>query len=289
MNLPKYEDHELEFLEAMVTKFCFSGKTKLAFIQRLLEANSDLEDNDLAEVLERELLQGTRGGANPATILRDRWVAIRTKLKEKGCDFNGVAKHHWKTAKQWLREEHYPEWLKEHPILPLTCDQLWQQLWEKAMPTDKMKPVLVKSVATLDMGGSEIEDDDKPSVPLGSKIYFQLQLEKAGYLLLLEKGTSGKMWCLSPSGGFAPNPHLSAGVVNLPLLGARQSHFKLTGNPGVEEVVAVIAKDKPTLEWLSQVSDRLLELREDHLKGLLEYLNHSRDCQILRMAYRVTA
>jgi hypothetical protein len=53
MNLPKYEDHELEFLEAMATKFCFSGKTKLAFIQRLLEANSDLEDNDLAEVLER--------------------------------------------------------------------------------------------------------------------------------------------------------------------------------------------------------------------------------------------
>ncbi len=289
MNLPKYEDHELEFLKAMATKFCFSNKTKLAFIQRLLEANSDLEDNDLAEVLERELLKGTRGGGNPANILRDRWVAIRKKLEEKGCDFNGVAKHHWKKAKQCLREEHYPEWLKEHPILPLTCDQLWQQLWEKAMPTDKMKPVLVKSVATLDMGGSEIEDDDKPSVPLGSKIYFQLQLEKAAYLLLLEKGTSGKMWCLSPSGGFAPNPHLSAGVVNLPLLGARQSHFKLTGNPGVEEVVAVIAKDKPTLEWLSQVSDRLLELREDHLKGLLEYLNHSRDCQVIRMAYRVTA
>ena len=151
-----------------------------------------------------------------------------------------------------------------------------------------MKPVLIKSVATLDMGGAEIEDDDKPSVPLGSKIYFQLQLEKAGYLLLLEKGTSGKMWCLSPSGGFAPNPHLSAGVVKLPMLGARQSHFKLTGNPGVEEVVAVIAKDKPMLAWLSQ-SDRLLELREGHLKGLLEYLNHSRDCQVLRMEYRVTA
>lgn len=289
MDLPKYEDHELKFLEAMATKFCFSGKTRLAFIQRLLEANSDLEDNDLAEVLERELLQGTRGGANPATILRDRWVAIRKKLEEKGCNFNGVARQHWKTAKQWLREEHYPEWLKEHPILPLTCDQLWQQLWEKATHSDKMKPVLVPSVATLDMGGAEIADDDKPSVPVKSRIYFQVPLEKAGYLLLLEKGTSGKMYCLSPSGGYAPNPHLPAGVVNLPMLGARRRYFQLDDKPGTEEMVAVIAKDKPTLDWLSQVSKPLLPLQESHLKGLLEYLNHSRDCQVLRMAYRVTA
>jgi hypothetical protein len=54
-------------------------------------------------------------------------------------------------------------------------------------------------------------------------------------------------------------------------------------------MVAVIAKDKPTLDWLPQVSEPLLPLQESHLKGLLEYLKHSRDCQVLRMAYRVTA
>jgi hypothetical protein len=288
MTLPSYQEQEKEFLEAMATRFEFSGKNRIIFVQRFSEKNAESDNKHLAYEWERELLEGTREG-DAYRIFRQQLGAICDKLEAEGCKYEGVTKGKWKKAKRWLQEDLYQEWIKQRHLITLTCDQLWQQLWEKATHTDKMKPLLVKSVATLDMGGEEIEDDEKPSVPLGSKIYFQLQLEKAGYLLLLEKGTSGKMWCLSPSGGFAPNPHLSAGVVNLPLLGARQSHFKLTGNPGVEEVVAVIAKDKPTLEWLSQVSDRLLELREDHLKGLLEYLNHSRDCQILRMAYRVTA
>jgi hypothetical protein len=42
-------------------------------------------------------------------------------------------------------------------------------------------------------------------------------------------------------------------------------------------MVAVIARDVPRLDWLHQPGEPLLQLREGHLTGLLEYLNLARD------------
>jgi hypothetical protein len=288
MSLPNYADHEEEFLKAIATRFGFSGKTWLVFLERFREKNTDRLDKDIAEYLETELIEGTSDGANPATILRDRLKAICNKLEAEGCDYQGVTKGRWKIAKRWLREVLYPEWLKQRHLIPLSCDQLWQQLWETATPTDKMKPVLLKSLSPLDMGEAEMTEEDSFSFRLNSRIRFEVNLDSAGYLLLLEKGTSGKMWCLCPS-GFAPEPKHSRGWVSLPQASSRHKYFQLTGSPGQEEIVAVITKDVPRLDWLPKPGEPLLQLREGHLTGLLEYLNLARDCQVLRMAYRVTA
>lgn len=288
MTLPNYEQHEEEFLKAIATRFGFSGKTWLVFLERFREKNTDRLDKDIAEYLEAELIEGTSDGANPATILRDRLKAICDKFEAEGYDFQGVTKGRWKIAKRWLREVLYPQWLKQRHLIPLTCDQLWQQLWETAAPTDKLKPVLLKPVSALEMGEAEMTEEDSFSFRLNSRIRFEVNLDSAGYLLLLEKGTSGKMWCLCPS-GFAPELKHLGGWVNLPQASSRHKYFKLTGSPGQEEIVAVITKDVPRLDWLPQPGEPLLQLREGHLTGLLEYLNLARDCQVLRMAYRVTA
>jgi len=288
MNLPNYEEHEEEFLKAIATRFGFSGKTWLVFRERFREKNTDSLDKDIAEYLEAELIEGTSDGANPATILRDHLKAICDKFEAEGCDFQGVTKGRWKIAKRWLREVLYPEWLKQRHLIPLTCDQLWQQLWETATPTDKLKPVLLESLSNLEMGEAEMTEEDSFSFRLDSEIRFEVNLDSAGYLLLLEKGTSGKMWCLCPS-GFAPQARHSGGWVTLPQASSRHKYFKLTGSPGQEEIVAVLTKDVPRLDWLPKPGEPLLQLREGHLTGLLEYLNLARDCQVLRMAYRVTA
>jgi hypothetical protein len=138
------------------------------------------------------------------------------------------------------------------------------------------------------MGEAEMTEEDSFSFRLNSRIRFEVNLDSAGYLLLLEKGTSGKMWCLCPS-GFAPEPKHSGGRVTLPQASSRHKYFKLTGSPGQEEILAVITKDVPRLDWLPQLGEPLLQLREGHLTDLLEYLNRCRDYQVLRMAYRVTA
>jgi hypothetical protein len=260
----------------------------LVFLERFREKNTDRLDKDIAEYLETELIEGTSDRTIPATILRDRLKAICDKFEAEGCDFQGVTKGRWKIAKRWLREVLYPEWLKQRHLIPLTCDQLWQQLWETATPTDKLKPVLLESLSNLEMGEAEMTEEDSFSFRLNSRIRLEVNLDSAGYLLLLEKGTSGKMWCLCPS-GFAPELKHLGGWVTLPQASSRHKYFKLTGSPGQEEIVAVIAKDVPRLDWLPKPGEPLLQLREGHLTGLLEYLNLARDCQVLRMAYRVTA
>jgi hypothetical protein len=285
-----YEKYEEAFLKDMAIEFEFSGNTELAFVQRLLLDNSDLDTwEKLAYVLEKQLIAGARNEeVNSVKILRDRWdKAICPKLAEVGCpQLSGKGK--WKDARKWLRDTKFPEWLKQRHLIPLTCDQLWQQLWETATPTDKLKPVLLESLSNLEMGEAEMTEEDSFSFRLNSRIRFEVNLDSAGYLLLLEKGTSGKMWCLCPS-GFAPELKHLGGWVSLPQASSRHKYFKLTGSPGQEEIVAVIAKDVPRLDWLPKPGEPLLQLREGHLTGLLEYLNHSRDCQVLRMAYRVTA
>jgi CheY-like chemotaxis protein len=108
--LPNYQDHEEEFLKAIATRFGFSGKTWLIFLERFREKNTDSLDKDIAAYLEAELLEGTMDRAIPAIILRDRLKAICDKFEAEGCDFQGVTKGRWKIAKRWLREVLYPEW-----------------------------------------------------------------------------------------------------------------------------------------------------------------------------------
>jgi len=285
MNLPNYEEHEEEFLKAIATRFGFSGKTWLVFLERFRQKNTDRLDKDIAEYLEAELIEGTSDGANPATILRDRLKAICDKFEAEGCDFQGVTKGRWKIAKRWLREVLYPEWLKQRQLITLTCDQLWQQLWDKATQTDQMRPIPLNSVSTLDMGEVETAEAEIFSFPLDSKIQFEVNLDRGGYLLLLEKGPSGKIWCLCPSSNFAPEPQHPGGRVSFPQAGSRQKYFELDRS-GQEEIVAVIAKDVPRSDWLPKSGK---PLGEGNLTRLLEYLHLARDCQVLRMAYRVTA
>lgn len=268
----------------MSTNFCFSGKTQLAFEQRLLEANTDLDDKRLAEVLEQDLIQENQAG-NAATIFRDRWIAICRKLSDEGCDFNGAIKYRWRIAKRWLREDIFPQWAKEQGLvenLVITADECWQQILKKSIPTKKMGPVLA-GVGVLDMGSSYEE-----CVRLGSSIRFEVNLEKAGYLLLLEKGTTGRFWCLCPS-GYAPQPYLPAGVAVLPQPNSKKKSFKVTGDIGLEQIVAVISKDKPILDWLPEEINAPLQLQENHLNQLIEYLERNRDCQVLYTEYTVTA
>ncbi|HEY9904453.1 MAG TPA: hypothetical protein V6D43_18790 [Candidatus Sericytochromatia bacterium] len=56
----------------------------------------------------------------------------------------------------------------------------------------------------------------------------------AGYLRLLEKGMSGKMWYLCPSGFARELKHLG-GRLSLPQPSSRHRYFKLTGFLGQEE------------------------------------------------------
>lgn len=269
MNSLRYEDNELHFLESTATSIGFTGKCKLVFVQRFLKDNDDLENSQLADVLEPQL---TKDSSNAATTLRDCLKQIFRKLEAEGCNFNKANKDKREIAKPWLRETIYPKWLKE---------RLWEQLKAKATPTNKMGPVLAEPT-TLGMRRKYLK-----TVPVGSDIEFHVNLDREGYLMLLEKEPSGIMCCLCPS-EYAPESRRPAGLTVLPQPSSQYQSFG-ADEEGCEQILAFIAQELPPLDWLPKGSEEPFDLDQDHLNQLLEYLNHSPDSQVLYMEYTVTA
>jgi hypothetical protein len=291
MTLPIYEDYEVRFLKDMVRRFGFSGKTELAFVQRLLDANNDLEDEDLAEVLENELTKGNQDGSNPATILRDRWgKAICRKLAEDGCDFNGATKGRWKVAKRWLREVVFPQWAKEQGLVtppPFTIDQIWQQLKAKAIDSNLLEVVLAEELREVPVLGAR-RNKSRKTVPVNSDIKYEVKVEREGYLILLEREPSGVVCCLCPS-EYAPNSRCAAGVMVLPQYPPSEYATFGSDEVGREQILALITQELPPLDWLGKSKEEALQLDRDHLYGLLEYVEFNRDCEVLWTEYSVVS
>jgi hypothetical protein len=288
MNLPRYEEHETDFLEAMATHFCFTGKTRLVFVKRFREQYAEWNDKTLADDLEVDLLEGTKK-KDAAIVLRDRLKTICDKLEDEGCDFKDTTTGRWKIGKAWLRNELFPQWAKTRGLITetlLTLEKLWNQIKLKATPTEKMGPVLVEGVSTLDM--YEPESKYLQTVKLGSHIQFHLELENTGHLILLEKGTSGRLWCLCPS-FFAPQSYLNSEKAVLPQKNSPQTSFKVTGVPGREEIVAIIAATSPPFPWLPKADQKPLQLLEPHLQELLTYFDSRPESSIFYMDYVVAA
>ncbi|MBD2606321.1 DUF4384 domain-containing protein [Scytonema hofmannii FACHB-248] len=158
---------------------------------------------------------------------------------------------------------------------PLTLDQLWQQLLDKATKTDQMKPEIANNLGMW---------NPAPKVPKGTPFHFVVNLATLGYLILLEKNPEQQIWCLSPS-CLAPPSRLEAGQVKLPL--AYQDTFT-ADSVGREQMVAIISQDKLNLGWLPGDNDEPLEMRKEHLTELLEYLESSSGVQVIYAEYKVT-
>ncbi|MEH1867832.1 MAG: DUF4384 domain-containing protein [Nostoc sp.] len=165
-------------------------------------------------------------------------------------------------------------------------DKLWQQLQLLSSPTEQMGLVLVKE-ETLGWG-KNLPSRYEKSVQVGSFIRFEVNLETPGYLVLLQKDTSGQLWCFCPS-CFAPQPHLNTGKTTLPQEGSPITSFPIEGEPGKEEIIAVLTKEVPALDWLRQENDEVLKLEASHLIELLKYVTERGDYQLWYTDYMVIA
>ncbi|NEP26901.1 DUF4384 domain-containing protein, partial [Moorena sp. SIO3I6] len=248
---PRAESGTVEEYERAVAAFESNGKPDIWFYFREAAANLNTEE---------ELIQ------------RGKLLTFKREVQRRALthDYNTPS-----NFRERFRNDLFL-WLNKG----LTFEQLWQQLANKSTPTDQMGPILASE---LDMGSSFHD-----SVRLGSNIKFRVNLDSVGYLLLLNKGTTGKVYCLSPS-GYVPEPYLPAGITILPQNSSPKTSFKVTGTLGLEQLVAIVTTDKPPLDWLPRGIQKPLQLNEKHLNQLLEYLDRSSDCQVLYMEYTVTA
>lgn len=186
----------------------------------------------------------------------------------------------------------------------IAIERVWENLCNIAEPTDYIISVEItgneqhsNSISTgnkqrkRDLGHIPLEDrnDGQKKVPLDSQIKLTVELDQKQYLTLLDKGTSGKIYCLCPSSGFAPNSRLEPGITSFPQEDAKYPNFPVTGKEGQEEIIAIITDNPLDLEWWhvnSIVPARELTLED--LKQLLIELSRRNDWKAIRTAFYIT-
>ena len=304
----RYEDVESDFLEAIASKYAFDGNTRTVFLIRFSEKDAEMNNKTLSIQYETELTLNIRERReqnkrreqnnsdqepNAEAILRDRLKTICEKFEEQGCEYNGKTRRgRWKIAKAWLREKKFPEWVRQQQELdsPLS---LWQQLWNKATSTTG---ITVRDTAKQNVLGIDPTawGGKKETVPqfnsTESKLIYEINIEQAGYLILLEK-SSDEIYCFSPSFLVKDYYHF-AGIHIFPYKDNPSSiiHIPLEENiTGIEEVIAIVSRKQPCLIWLRSETEPPFQLKKSNLEDLLTFLNQEQESKIMRSKYIITA
>jgi len=276
-----YESRETQFLEATATEFGWAQKRRFVFIERFKEANADLNDTDLADVL----------NLTPNQV-RDHLKVICDTLAAAGCNCGTTGKGRWKLAKAWLRGERYPQWQERHhpqPNLPLHPEDIWHRLRERAQPQtqwiDCIEPKRCGSQKGLKVPPSQNLTPSTLTANTPYFVYLDLRIS-GGYLLLLNQGLNTR-YLLAPSAGFVPNPRLSGNLLWIPQSGATQAELEFDAG-GKEEFLAVVLPQPLDLPWLQpNDTEPAPECHPQRLHELWERIQQQPDCRVFHREFWV--
>ncbi len=144
--------------------------------------------------------------------------------------------------------------LSESVVQPNPPTQGLEGLRSLARFTDQIWPVAADHVhrdatrsVLRDLGAPQ--DDVQHAYRLGSRVSLAIESDRAGHLLLLDEGTSGKTYCLCPS-AFAPETQLTAGRTYLPQRTSRYDAFVVSGQPGREHLLAILTEEPLEPDWM---------------------------------------
>jgi hypothetical protein len=305
MKLPRYEDHEKDFIEAMATKFCFTGKTRIVFLLRFCEKDAESNDRALADQWQRELLEGTKKEEKEsaatkksidaaATILRDRLQVICDKLKDEGCDFGETERGRWKIGKAWLQEVKFPEWAKEQGLIkPRTIEECWNELKTKVENSQPTKAGEIQSELIVEKWEPRLSDMGarrnikRQQFPANSALTYRVISPQVGHLILFEREPNGTIVCLCPS-EYAPSSYHAGKETKLPHPDSEDKFFG-SKELGWEQLLAVITPELPPFPWLEDSRQEALEVNQDHLAEILDYVNGQTNAEVLYTKYLVVA
>jgi len=130
--------------------------------------------------------------------------------------------------------------LKSLRQLARFTDQIWP------LPAESSQRGLTRSILR-DLGAPQ--DHVEHGYRLGSRVCLAIEAEHECHLLLLDEGTSGKIYCLCPS-QFAENTCIPKGRNILPQIESRHDSFVVSGNHGREHLLAILTDEPLGLDWM---------------------------------------
>jgi hypothetical protein len=132
-------------------------------------------------------------------------------------------------------------------------------LWSGARLTDQIWPVPAEARTPLRSGLRDLgapQEEARHAFPLGGRLRIVIESDRDTNLLLLNKGTTGKLYCLCPS-AFAPQQRLQKGLNSLPQPQSPHTSFAVTGVTGREHLLAVLSDEPIGQQWNVAAGDRL--------------------------------
>jgi hypothetical protein len=275
-----YDEYEGDFIDAMVNRFNFSGKKDQVFRSRFIKDNDGCLHQKLANQSAKHLIDDESQDASQ--IFRQTLASICDKLEEMGCPASKGADR-WKNCRYWLREEMFKIWAKEQGLIkPKLIDECWQELKEKA---DHQEGLTVEIPALGNMAARP--NRKRHEIPVNSNLIYRVDSPKPGHLMLFEREPNGTIVCLCPS-EFAPESEYQGKETKLPHPDSEYPYFG-SDELGWEQLVAVITPELPPLQWLEDSRKEALELSQDHLGEVLDYLQQQPNADVLYTEYLVIA
>jgi hypothetical protein len=125
-------------------------------------------------------------------------------------------------------------------------DQLWPMPARQAQPSTH---------GSTFRGLGAPQEDVEQNYRLGSRVRLPLESDREGYLLLINEGADGTIYCLCPS-LFAANTRLQIGSSSLPQANSLADAFVITGKPGREQLLAIITDEPSHLNWMTNDAKR---------------------------------
>lgn len=186
----------------------------------------------------------------------------------------------WKLLYDWL-------WGREFP----RCG--WKLAMEIATYADRglqMQQVQSYRDDDRDLDLSDIPEPEDNQIKVG--VDYRLTLDspilQPGYLLLIDRGTSGKKLGICPSRAFAPDDHIEdRKKVEIPCDRSLAKRLKYT-EVGEEYFLAIVTPEPLNLSWVRPDSpSRDLEIDESRLTEIFQKLSRQSSSQVFYKTFRV--
>jgi hypothetical protein len=185
-------------------------------------------------------------------------------------------------------------------------EYLYKWLWVNKFPTEAFqlgkrvaafadRQILMKSYSASNDRDLDFDDIEicLETIDVGKQYLIEIDLpQKDGYLLLLNEGHSGQIYCLCPSLLYTRNQELSAtGVISLPQNGAPVKAFKYK-DVGEEFFLAIVVKSPLRLSWIRSdysPTDAVdyVKVDADRLQEIFQQIGKQADSQVFGKKFKV--
>lgn len=165
-------------------------------------------------------------------------------------------------------EQKYPEWAQVN--VPLTLDELWQELWVKAEERlDILGPITKNKSEVLSMG-EEVEKMNTSSefarvIQVGESIKIKVNPVATGEIIILERDQRGNVYCLCPSYLQKENS-----LNNQPLI--IPDEFITLHAPDAVQLWMLVNPHPLIFSWFPMSKEQQLKIDCEELKDVLEVL-----------------